>query len=168
MVSSDIVISSLQPDDWPVVQQIYAEGIATGKATFETTVPEWGAWDSSHLRAGRLTVCLAGQVVGWAALTPVSSRCVYAGVAEVSIYVSAAARGRGVGKKLLGTLIDVSEQAGIWMLQANVLEENTASILLHQTCGFRTVGRRERIAQLHGVWRNTVLLERRSAIVGGE
>ena len=147
--------------DWPAVRAIYLEGIATGNATFETEAPDWPAWDGGHLPHSRL-VARDGDVLGWAALSPVSSRCVYGGVAEVSIYVAAHARGRGVGRALLESLIAESEPRGIWTLQAGVFPENTASVELHLRCGFRMVGRRERIGQLRGAWRDTVLLERRA------
>ncbi|MBJ6146068.1 GNAT family N-acetyltransferase [Hymenobacter sp. BT559] len=152
---------------WPAVRAIYEEGIATGNATFETQAPEWDAWDRAHLPHSRLVaVDEAGMVLGWAALSPVSSRCVYGGVAELSIYIAAEARGQGVGRQLLQALITDSEAHGIWTLQAGTFEENSASIGLHTQAGFRVVGHRERIGQHHGVWRNTVQLERRSPTVG--
>ena len=154
---------------WPEVRAIYAEGIATGQATFATEPPSWGAWDAGHLPTCRLVAGAAatpGTSLGWAALSPVSGRCVYAGVAEVSVYVAAAARGQGVGRALLAALIAASEQHGLWTLQAGIFFENPASVRLHEALGFRVVGRRERIGQLHGVWRDTLLLERRSAVVG--
>ena len=140
--------------------------MATGDATFEAAVPGWEEWDEHHLRPGRLVARKEGQVVGWAALSPVSGRCIYSGVAEVSVYVTAAARGQGVGKSLLQALIEESERAGIWTLQAGIFPENTASIALHIACGFREVGTRERIGLLHGVWRDVLLMERRSHVVG--
>lgn len=152
---------------WPAVRAIYEEGIATGNATFETQAPEWDAWDRAHLPHSRLVaVDEAGMVLGWAALSPVSSRCVYGGVAELSIYIAAEARGQGVGRQLLQALITDSEAHGIWTLQAGTFEENSASIGLHTQAGFRVVGHRERIGQHHGVWRNTVQLELRSPTVG--
>ncbi|SRR5258708_17747563 len=162
-------ITSLEPADWPAVRAIYAEGITTGNATFETELPEWEKWESSHRKDCRLVARETGQasaVLGWAALSLISSRRVYAGVAEVSIYVAAAARGRGVGKGLLLALIAESERAGVWTLQAGIFPENTASIALHKSCGFREVGIRRRIGKLHDTWRNVTLLERRSSIVG--
>ena len=156
----------MRSEDWEAVRAIYREGIATGNATFETDVPDWEAWDKSHLRACRLVAKAGGQVVGWAALTPYSSRRAYAGVAGLSIYVSASARGQGIGRALLGALIAASEQAGLWTLQAGIFPENTASLALHRACGFREVGRREHIGQLNGVWRDVVLMERRSKVVG--
>lgn len=165
--SGMISVSALDERHWPDVRRIHAEGIATGEATFETEPPRlWADWSGSHLEYGRLVALADGEVVGWAALTPVSDRCVYAGVAEVSIYVGAGARGRGVGSKLMVRLIEQSEANGIWTLQAGVFPENEQSILLHEKFGFRTVGRRERLGQLGGRWRDVLLLERRSARVG--
>lgn len=161
-----VEIRPLLPEDWPSVKAIYAEGIATGNATFETEPPEWKEWDSAHLRKARLAAASDGKVVGWAALTPVSGRYVYAGVAELSIYIASAARGRGVGKSLLGALIDESEAAGFWTLQTGIFPENEASLALHQTLGFRVIGRRERIGKMGGHWRDVLLLERRSRVVG--
>ena len=161
-------IEPMQLDDWPSVKTIYEEGIATGNATFETEAPPYSSWDAAHLKDGRLVAKIDDTVVGWAALLPVSSRCVYGGVAEESIYVAASARGQGVGKILLTALIAASEQAGIWTLQAGTFCENTTSINLHKACGFREVGTRERIGQHHGVWRDTVLMERRSKVVGND
>lgn len=152
---------------WPAVKAIYEAGIATGNATFETQAPAWEAWDKAHLGHSRLVaVDAAGTVLGWAALSPVSSRCVYGGVAEISVYIAAEARGQGVGRQLLQGLIADSEAHGIWTLQAGTFEENTASIGLHTQAGFRVIGHRERIGQHHGVWRNTVQMERRSPTVG--
>jgi phosphinothricin acetyltransferase len=158
-------IAPLTPADWPAVRAIFKEGIATGNATFEIAAPEWPEWDAKHLPHSRLVAREAAEIVGWAALSPVSSRPVYRGVAEVSIYVAAHARGQGIGKALLAALIAESETHGIWTLQAGIFPENAASIDLHQKTGFRMVGRRERIGCLDGAWRDTVLLERRSAIV---
>lgn len=161
------LIQPMQVEDWPRVAAIYAEGMATGLATFETAVPDWPAWDSNHLPACRLVVREDdGGVMGWAALTPVSGRCVYAGVAEVSVYVTAAARGRGLGRALLQALVGASEAEGIWTLQAGIFPENEASLAIHQQCGFRVVGRRERLGQMDGRWRDVLLLERRSRVVG--
>ena len=160
-------IGNMTDEDWPGVREIYAEGIATGNATFETDVPDWMKWDGAHHRDCRLLVREDRRILGWAALSPVSPRKVYAGVAEVSIYVAASARGRGVGKALLKALIEASERSGIWTLQAGIFPENAASIQLHKSCGFREVGRRQRIGQLAGRWRDVCLLERRSARVGG-
>jgi phosphinothricin acetyltransferase len=156
----------MKDEDWEAVRAIYQEGLATGNATFETAVPTWEEWTQDHLQDGRLVARRQGQILGWAALTPVSGRCVYAGVAEVSVYVAAAARGHGVGKTLLQALVQESEKAGIWTLQAGIFPENGASLALHHACGFRQVGRRERLGQVDGVWRDVILLERRSQVVG--
>jgi phosphinothricin acetyltransferase len=164
----DFIVDKMKDEDWPMVQSIYREGIATGNATFETDVPEWGQWDKSHLRDCRLVVKSNSQIIGWAALSPVSSRCVYKGVAEVSLYVESSARGLGAGKALLRALIEESEQAGIWTLQGMTFPENTASIALQKACGFRKVGYRERIGQMNGLWRNVILMERRSSKEFGE
>lgn len=162
----NVEITLMQADDWPAVREIYAEGIATKNATFETTAPEWERWDAGHLQSCRLVARLNGQIVGWAALSPVSSRQVYAGVAEESIYITSAARGQGVGKQLLLALVDASEQAGIWTLQTGIFPENKVSIHLHEACGFRVLGMREKIGQMDGVWRDVAFLERRSKVVG--
>jgi L-amino acid N-acyltransferase YncA len=161
-----VEIRPLLAEDWPFVKAIYAEGIAEGNATFEPEAPEWKKWDAGHLPKARLAAVIGGGVVGWAALSPVSGRCVYAGVAEVSVYVAAAARGKGVGKVLLRAMIAVSEAEGMWTLQAGIFPENEASLALHRGCGFRIVGRRERIGNMNGRWRDVLLLERRSAAVG--
>lgn len=158
-------IDEMLAADWPAVRSIFVEGIATGQATFETSPPEWQAWDRSHLETPRLVMRTGDAVAGWAALSAVSGRCVYDGVAEVSIYVAEAHRGQGVGKALLSALITRSETQGIWTLQAGIFPENEASIGLHLACGFRLVGIRERLGQLHGEWRDVALLERRSALV---
>jgi L-amino acid N-acyltransferase YncA len=154
----DIPVVPLHPGHWPAVQAIYREGIANGDATFETEAPEWDAWDAGHLSHSRLVAVDGQEVAGWAALSPVSRRPVYAGVAEVSVYVAGARRGRGVGRALVAS----SEGSGIWTLQAGIFPENVASVALHERCGFRVVGRRERIGKLHGRWRDVLLLERRS------
>ena len=159
-------VRAMTAADASAVLAIYAEGIATGVATFETEPPDWPTWDASHLPACRLVAEHEGRTVGWAALTPVSGRCVYRGVAEVSVYVGAAARGRGAGRRLLEELVAASEREGLWTLQAGIFEENAASIALHRACGFREVGRRERLGELNGVWHDVILLERRSATVG--
>lgn len=161
-------IDAMRPGDWDAVRAIYLQGIATGNATFEQNAPDWLAWDSAHLQVPRLVVRSAGDQAlgGWAALSPVSGRCVYAGVAEVSVYVAEPVRGQGIGRALLDALVVASEVAGIWMLQAGIFPENTASVALHHRCGFRTVGCRHRLGQMKGVWRDVLLLERRSTVVG--
>ena len=165
---------------WPAVREIYREGIATGDATFEVELPDWKKWDSNHRKTCRLVALEPfpddgvdrliplgnSRVLGWAALSPVSARRVYAGVAEVSIYVAAAAWGKGVGKSLMNALIEESETNGIWTLQAGIFPENSASIALHKSCGFRKVGVRRRIGKLGDTWRDVLLLERRSTIIG--
>ena len=151
--------------DWTAASAIYQEGLNTGQATFETTLPSWSEWSAAKRPDCRLVIRRGAEVLGWAALGPVSKRRAYAGVAEVSIYIAEHARGQGVGRMLLVALIQQSETAGIWTLQAVTFPENQASIALHESCGFRQVGRRERIAQLHGHWRDTILLERRSKVV---
>src|SRR5215208_1794470 len=162
-----IAVEKMLPGHWPAVRAVYLEGVASGDATFETEAPGWERWDASHLRACRLVAVASGErVAGWAALSPVSAREVYAGVAEVSVYVGAEFRGRGVGRALLSALVQASESEGIWTLQAGIFPENTASVALHESCGFREVGRRERVGRLAGRWRDTVLLERRSRTVG--
>ena len=163
---SEIVIGSMAADDWLAVRAVYLEGIATGDATFETEAPSWETWDAAHLRFARLVARDGEDVIGWAALSRVSQRKAYTGVAEVSVYVAAHSRGKGVGKALLERLIQDSEQNGIWTLQAAVFPENAATLAVHKRSGFREVGRRERISRLNGNWRDTILLERRSEIVG--
>ena len=160
------MIDNMQQSDWEQVRSIYLDGIATGHATFETSAPDWAKWNADHLAEPRLVYREGEKICGWAALSPVSGRCVYAGVAEVSVYVAQDHRGRGVGRALLTTLIERSEQAGIWTLQAGVFPENRASIELHIKCGFRQVGVREKLGQMAGVWRDVVLLERRSKVAG--
>ncbi len=162
-----IAVERMLPEHWPGVRAVYVEGLATGDATFETEAPDWEHWDASHLSACRLVALDEGvRVAGWAALGAVSARKVYAGVAEVSVYVGEAYRGRGLGRALLEALVRESESEGIWTLQAGIFPENTASVALHTTCGFRVVGRRERVGKLCGRWRDTLLLERRSRVVG--
>jgi len=156
----------MTPADWPVVARIYGEGIQTGNATFETRVPNWEEWDAGHLEVCRLVTEEDGVVLGWAALSPVSRRQVYRGVAEHSIYIADSARGRGVGTGLLRALVEASEQAGFWTLQTAIFPENETSISLHERHGFRVVGTRERLGQHHGRWRDVVLMERRSPQVG--
>lgn len=156
----------MKPLDWEAVKEIYEEGIATGNATFQQSAPTWDEWNNSHLQHSRILAKEGDVILGWAALTPVSGRCVYAGVAEVSVYVGAKARGRGVGKQLLQKIVVESEANGIWTLQAGIFPENTPSIKIHEACGFRIFGVRERIGKMNGVWRNNLQLERRSKIVG--
>lgn len=162
----DFVIDEMRAGDWGRVREIYLEGIATGDATFETAAPSWESWAAAHHAFARLVARAGGEVLGWAALSPVSGRAVYRGVAEVSVYVGAECRGRGVGRALLEALVAASEAAGVWTLQAGIFPENAASVALHVACGFRLVGTRERIGRRDGVWRDTVLLERRSRTVG--
>jgi phosphinothricin acetyltransferase len=151
---------------WESVRAVYVEGLATGDATFETEAPDWPRWDASHLPCCRLVALAEGRVAGWGALGCVSAREVYAGVAEVSVYVGGGFRGAGVGRALLEALVRESESEGIWTLQASVFPENAASVALHRACGFREVGRRVRVGRLRGRWRDTILLERRSTVVG--
>ena len=159
------MIGPLQAEHWDAVARIYAQGIATGHATFETEVPSWERWDASHLADHRLVALSGDEVVGWAALSPVSGRCVYGGVVEESVYVAEEARGRGVGRVLLEALIAGAEAAGIWTIQTGIFPENETSLRLHERVGFRIVGIRERLGMHHGVWRDVVLLERRSPAV---
>jgi L-amino acid N-acyltransferase YncA len=163
---SDFHLAPMTAEHWEGVRAVYLEGIATGQATFETEAPAWEAWDGSHLRHSRLVAVAGGEVAGWAALSRVSDRCVYGGVAEVSVYVGESFRGRGLGRALLAALVGSSEREGVWTLQAGVFPENVASVRVHESCGFRVVGRRERIGRMRGVWRDTLLLERRSPSVG--
>jgi phosphinothricin acetyltransferase len=165
-VTDDVSIRAMRADDWPAVRDIYEAGIATGHATFETNAPTRQHWDDTHMAAHRFIAVADGEVAGWAALSTVSDRCVYGGVAENSIYVHPDHRNRGVGRALLAALIASSETSGIWTVQTGIFPENAASLALHQRVGFRIVGRRERIGQLDGVWRDTLLLERRSAKIG--
>ncbi len=160
-----VELRSLRPPDWPAVEEIYWDGMRNGLATFETEVPSWNAWDTAHLPGHRLVAEVLGEIVGWAALAPVSGRGCYAGVAENSVYVAEEARGLGAGRALLETLIAGAEARGIWTIQTSIFPENRASLALHQRCGFRIVGLRERIARRDGVWRDTVFLERRSEVV---
>ena len=161
-----IHLTPLLPKHWPRVRVIYMEGIATGDATFETQPPGWAKWDAGHLAHSRVVALSGDEVVGWGGLSPVSGRCVYGGVAEISVYVAAVARGRGVGRGLLDALVQSSEDVGLWTLQAGIFPENRASLAIHEAAGFRVVGTRERIGRVVGVWRDVVLLERRSQVVG--
>jgi L-amino acid N-acyltransferase YncA/DNA-binding transcriptional ArsR family regulator len=160
----DVTVRALEPTDWPAVRRIYAEGIATGDATFETEVPDRRTLDAKWLPDHRWVAEIEGQVAGWTAISPTSTRDCYAGVGETSVYVSADARGRGVGKTLLYQQVTAADAAGLWTLQTSIFPENRASLELHHSAGYRTLGVRERIAQQHGTWRDTVLLERRSAV----
>ena len=168
MAAVPIAVAALTPADWDDVRRIYVEGIATGNATLETEAPSWENWDRGHRADARFVAREDRLVVGWAALSRVSERCVYEGVAEVSVYVASDARGRGVGRRLLEELVRASEDAGVWTLQAGIFPENTASIALHERCGFRVVGIRKRLGRLRGRWRDVALLERRSPRVGAE
>jgi phosphinothricin acetyltransferase len=158
-------VRDLRAGDWPEVARIYREGIETGNATFETEVPSWEEWDARHLAAHRFVAERDERVVGWVALLPVSSRECYSGVAEVSVYVSEDARSQGIGRELLAAAIESAERGGVWTLQTSVFPENEASLRLLRRFGFREVGRRERIGRLHGIWRDTVLVERRSEVI---
>lgn len=162
----DFRIEKLKEEHWDRVRQIYLEGIASGHATFETDAPPWEQWNVSHLTHSRFVASADGTVTGWAALSPVSNRCVYGGVAEVSVYIGRDHRGCGIGRTLLDALVRSSEQNGIWTLQAGVFPENEGSVRLHLACGFREVGRRDRIGKMNDAWRDTLLLERRSTVVG--
>lgn len=163
---ADTRILPLTADHWESVCAIYLEGIATGHATFQQTAPEWIEWHRGHLPVCRFVAEQQGTILGWAALTAISSRCVYAGVAEVSVYMAAAARGKGIGTRLLEHLVTASEAENIWTLQAGIFPENKASIALHQKAGFRIVGTRERLGTMNGQWRDVLLLERRSKVAG--
>jgi L-amino acid N-acyltransferase YncA len=154
----------MRTEDWESVRAIYIQGIATGNATFERTAPDWETWNAAHLTSCRLVARRGSEILGWAALSPYSRRQVYSGVAEVSVYVAEAARGRGVGAALLSGLVTKSGQQGIWTLQAGIFPENAASIRLHQKFGFRVVGTRERIGSMDGRWRDVVLVERRAKV----
>jgi L-amino acid N-acyltransferase YncA len=162
-----LALRPLEPADWPDVAAIYGEGIAGGLATFESEVPSWAAWDEAHLPAPRLVARLEGRTAGFAALSPVSRREAYRGVAEVSVYVAGWARRRGVGRALLAALLEAADAAGLWTVQATIFAANRASAALHERAGFRLVGRRERIARRDGRWHDTVLYERRCPGDGG-
>lgn len=162
---SGYAIRALTEADWPSVRDIYRQGIDGNIATFQTECPDWRDWDAAHIQTCRLVITEGDKVVGWTALTPVSGRCVYAGVAEVSVYIDSGAQGKGAGTLLLTELVRASESNGFWMLQSGILRENAASIRLHEKCGFRMVGYRERIGKdRYGVWRDTVLMEKRSGL----
>ena len=161
-------IIELLPLHWEEVKTIYLQGIATKQATFQTDAPAWQEWDKGHLAGLRYVAIIDGNVAGWAALTPVSGRCVYAGVTEVSVYIHEGYRSKGIGRALLQKLVTESEASNIWTLQSGIFPENTASIALHEKLGFRKIGYREKIGKMDGVWRDTVLMERRSKITGQE
>ena len=160
-------IEEMTEEDWQGVAQIYFEGINTGKATFERQVPAWEEWNSCHINSCRLVARLGSKILGWAALSPTSSRCVYAGVAEVSVYIGEEYRGQGIGKVLLTNLVKLSEEDGFWTLQSGIIKENTASIALHKKCDFREIGVKEKVGKMSdGKWYDVVLMERRSEVVG--
>jgi len=159
-------IRNITLENFDQVAEIYQQGIETGMATFQNDIPDWQSWDKSHLLNCRVATFENNEMTGWAALTPVSSRCVYAGVAEVSVYVSANFRGKGIGQRLLTHLIAQSEQAGLWTLQSGIFPDNIRSIKLHEKCGFRQIGYREKIGKKDGVWKDNIIMERRSKVVG--
>ncbi|MEE9362436.1 MAG: N-acetyltransferase family protein [Cellulophaga sp.] len=161
-----MIVRKMTKNDWTAVSNIYVEGIATGFATFDTTIPSYEDWDTNHLKSCRIIVSEKQKVLGWAALSPVSSRCVYGGVAEVSIYVGRESRGLGVGKILISQLILQSEEDGYWTLQSGIFPENIGSIKLHEKNGFRLIGKKERIGKLKGIWKDNLLFEKRSIKVG--
>jgi phosphinothricin acetyltransferase len=160
--STAVAVEPMQQTDWPAVRAIYAEGIATGNATFETEAPDWDRWNATHLAGHRFVARIGATVVGWVALAPVSDRCAYVGVAENSVYVSEQARGEGIGRRLLETVIASADAAGIWTVQTGIFPENEVSVELHRRCGFRVVGTRERLGRLGGRWRDVLLMERRA------
>ena len=160
-VATHLEVRPFRDDDWPAVHAIYAQGIATGNATFETEVSAFERWLDAHPPEYRFVATRAADVVGWVAASPVSDRCAYAGVVEHSVYVDARVRGQGVGRRLLDTLIQRADASDIWTIQSGIFPENVGSLVLHQRCGFRVVGRRERLGQLNGVWRDVLLMERR-------
>ncbi|MEZ4810204.1 MAG: N-acetyltransferase family protein [Allomuricauda sp.] len=159
-------IRHMTPSDWDQVSQIYAEGIASGIATFERNTPSYESWDLAHIAQCRLVAEDGKSILGWVALSPVSSRCVYGGVGEVSVYIGAQSRGKGIGRSLMERLIEESEKAGFWTLQSGIFPENNASIKLHEKVGFRYIGKRERVGKIHGVWKDNLLFEKRSNVVG--
>lgn len=162
----DIIFKKMQAYHWPEICQIYKEGIATKMATFETDPGSWEEWDAGHMKSPRLVAFSDHHILGWAALSAVSNRCVYEGVAEVSIYIRSSEQGKGIGTQLLQELIRQSESEGIWTLQSGIFSENQSSIKLHEKCGFRIVGIREKLGKMDGIWRDVTLLERRSKSVG--
>ncbi|WP_299246068.1 GNAT family N-acetyltransferase [uncultured Aquimarina sp.] len=167
-MNPEIVIHPFNQSDWSDISRIYKEGIATGMATFETQVPDWNQWDQSHIKSCRLKAVINNQIVGWAALAPTSKRDVYKGVVEVSIYITSKSRNLGIGKLLLAKLIEESEQKGFWTLQAGIFSNNTASIKLHTSLGFRIIGYREKIGKLKDIWYDNTILERRSKLPQGQ
>ncbi|WP_350292533.1 N-acetyltransferase family protein [uncultured Croceitalea sp.] len=162
-----MTIRNMTQEDWSEVAKIYMEGISTGFATFETSVPDFKSWDKAHIKECRFIAVKENKVLGWAALSPVSSRCVYGGIGEVSVYIAAASRGSGVGKALLLKLIEESENAGYWTIQSGIFPENIGSIKLHEKAGFRFIGKREKVGKTKdGIWKDNLLYEKRSEIVG--
>lgn len=161
-----VAFRHMSPADWPRLKKIYEAGIATGIATFETVAPSWEDWNSAHLQFSRLVSLEDQHITGWAALSPVSGRCVYGGVAEVSLYVDPIYRGRGIGKSLLQNLVTESENNGIWTLQSGLFIENAASLQVHLQSGFRIIGKREKIGKLHDEWKDSLILEKRSSQIG--
>ncbi|MEP2686985.1 GNAT family N-acetyltransferase [Maribacter dokdonensis] len=163
---NNITIRAMLATDWNAVSEIYVEGISTGIATFETCAPTYETWNAAHMKNCRFVAESNGKILGWVALSPVSNRCVYGGVAEISVYIAGNNRGKGLGKLLLEHVIIASEKEGIWTLQSGVFPTNYGSIKVHEATGFRMIGKRERIGKLHGKWVDNVLFERRSKIVG--
>ena len=163
---SDFFLRPISSDDYPQIRDIYLEGIATGHATFETQAPDWEGWDGKFMRTCRVVAERDGEVLGWAALSPVSDRCAYGGVAEVAVYVADRARGQGTGTVLLHALVQSSEEAGLWTLQAGIFPENVGSVRIHEKCGFRVIGTRARLGKMGDQWRDVLLMERRSEVVG--
>lgn len=164
-LETTFTLRMMQVADWKAIKAIYLEGIATGNATFQTTAPDWEIWDKNHLPSCRLVLENNNTILGWAMLSPISNRCVYAGVAGVSVYVAQQVQGKGLGYMLLSQLIKDSEVNELWTLEAGIFPENIASINLHKRCGFREVGRRDKLGKLDGKWRDVLLLERRSTVV---
>ncbi len=163
----DYIIQEMTKADWQGVVKVYSEGINTGKATFQTELPNLDQWDHGHIKTCRLVARLGKKVLGWCALSPTSSRCVYAGVGEVSIYIGEEYRGKGIGKELLTNLVKLSEENGFWTLQSGIIKENVGSIALHKSCGFREIGIREKISKMsNGEWHDVILMERRSKSIG--
>ncbi|UXP33023.1 GNAT family N-acetyltransferase [Reichenbachiella agarivorans] len=165
-MNGELIFRNLKEADWTQVSEIYQEGLNTGNASFEMSAPNWNDWDNGHLKDCRIVAEIDNKIVGWSALSPVSSRCVYGGVAEVSVYVSSIFSGQKIGTKLLEKLIDESENNGIWTLQSGIFPENKGSVIIHKKLGFREVGYREKIGKMNGIWRDTILLERRSNKTG--